>query len=112
MDKPTGRQLAAARTLLGLTQSDVAHRSNVSVPTLKRMEASEGMAAGMANNIDAVVRTLESTGIQFIPENGGGPGVRLHKLRPELEPLGVTGKPAHASGYDKAPGLRPSKITE
>lgn len=79
MDKPTGRQLAAARTLAGLTQADVAVRSNVSVPTLKRMEASEGMVTGMANNIDAVVRALKGAGVDFIPENGGGAGVRLRK---------------------------------
>lgn len=79
MDKPTGRQLAAARTLVNLTQHDVAQRSSVSVPTLKRMEASEGAAVGMSNNIDAVVRALESAGVEFIPENGGGAGVRLAK---------------------------------
>lgn len=77
MDKPTGRQLAAARTLLGLTQAEVAARSNLSVPTLKRMEAREGPATGMQNNIDAVVRTLEAAGIGFIDDAAGGPGVRL-----------------------------------
>jgi len=77
MDKPTGRQLAAARTLLGLTQADIAARSNLSVPTLKRMEASEGPVAGMQNNVDAVVRALESAGVEFIPENGAGAGVRM-----------------------------------
>lgn len=79
MDKSTGRQLAAARTLLGLTQADVAARSNLSIPTLKRMEASEGAVTGMQNNVDAVVRALEAAGIEFIPENGGGAGVRLRK---------------------------------
>jgi hypothetical protein len=44
------------------------------------MEASEGVVMGMANNIDAVVRTLVGAGVQFIPENGGGVGVRLAKL--------------------------------
>jgi len=77
MNKPTGRQLAAARTLLGLTQAEVAARSNLSVPTLKRMEAREGPATGMQNNIDAVIRTLEAAGIDFIDDAAGGPGVRL-----------------------------------
>lgn len=83
MDKPTGRQLAAARTLLGLTQADVAARSNLSVPTLKRMEASEGPVAGMQNNIDAVIRALEEAGVIFQGEGeavGGGRGVRLRTL--------------------------------
>ena len=76
---PTGRQLAAARTLAGLTQGEVAARANVSTPTLKRMEACEGPVAGMANNIGAVIRVLEEAGVQFL-EGGStadGPGVAL-----------------------------------
>ncbi len=79
MVKPTGRQIASARTLVGLGQAEVAARANVSTPTLKRMEASEGAVAGMQNNVDAVVRALEAAGVEFIPENGGGAGVRLRK---------------------------------
>jgi predicted transcriptional regulator len=79
MDNPTGRQLAAARTLVGLTQADVAARASISVPTLKRMEASDGIVVGMANNVNAVIRALEAAGAEFIPENGGGAGVRLRK---------------------------------
>lgn len=82
MAKPMGRQLAAARTLLGLTQADVASRSNLSIPTLKRMEASEGPVAGMQNNVDAVVRALEAAGVIFQGEGeavDGGPGVRLKR---------------------------------
>lgn len=75
----TGRQIAAARTLLGIGQAELASRSTISVPTLKKMEASEGPAAGLANNVAAVRRVLEIAGIQFIAENGGGPGVRLRK---------------------------------
>jgi hypothetical protein len=43
------------------------------------MEASEGSAAGMANNVEAVRRALESAGVIFVEENGEGPGVRLRK---------------------------------
>ncbi|MEP9349167.1 helix-turn-helix domain-containing protein [Xanthobacter sp. KR7-225] len=78
----TGRQIAAARALVGLSQADVATRANISVPTLKRMEASEGPAAGLANNVAAVMRTLEAAGIAFLAEGqaaDGGPGVRLAK---------------------------------
>ncbi|MFC3060366.1 helix-turn-helix domain-containing protein [Paenirhodobacter populi] len=77
--RPTGRQLAAARALAGLSQATVAAVARISVPTLKRMEASEGPAVGMANNVEAVCRTLEAAGVEFIPENGGGVGVRLQK---------------------------------
>ena len=78
---PTGRQIAAARTLLGLTQSDLALRSAISVPTLKRMEGSDGAASGMTNNVAAVCAALESAGVIFVAENGDGPGVRLRKAK-------------------------------
>lgn len=73
----SGRQLAAARTLLGKTQAEIAIAARVSVPTLKRMEASEGSVSGMTNNVAAVVAALIDLGIVFIPSNGNGPGVRL-----------------------------------
>jgi transcriptional regulator with XRE-family HTH domain len=71
----TGRQIAAARTLLGMTQPELATRSSISVPTLKRMEASEGPAPGMANNVAAVRAALEDAGVEFT--NGEQPGVRM-----------------------------------
>lgn len=46
---------------------------------MRRMEASEGPAAGMANNVAAVQRALEEAGVIFVPENGEGAGVRLRK---------------------------------
>ena len=79
MDNLTGRQIAAARTLVGMTQADLAVRANVSTPTLKRMEASAGAAVGLKNNVEAVRRALEGAGVEFIAENGGGAGVRLRK---------------------------------
>lgn len=77
--KILGCQIAAARALLRLEQTDLAKAANISVPTLRRMEASEGAAAGMANNVAAVRIALEAAGAQFISENGGGAGVRLKK---------------------------------
>ncbi|WP_041368110.1 helix-turn-helix domain-containing protein [Methylocella silvestris] len=77
--RPTGRQIAAARTLLGMTQPQLAAQANISIPTLKRMEATDGPAAGMGNNVDAIARALEAAGVEFIPENGSGAGVRLRK---------------------------------
>ena len=76
----TGRQIAAARALLGMSQADLATQGNLSVPTIKRMEGSPGPATGLANNVDAVRRALEAAGVEFIPENGGGAGVRLRKV--------------------------------
>ncbi|AJD45460.1 helix-turn-helix domain-containing protein [Rhizobium sp. SEMIA 4085] len=76
----TGKQLAAARVLAGLGQVELAKNANVSAPTLRRMEASEGEVKGMANNVVAVVRALEAAGIAFLDgdySGAGGPGVRL-----------------------------------
>ena len=75
----TGRQIAAARALLGMSQSALAERSNLSVPTIKRMEGTTGAAPGMVNNLAALQTALETAGVEFIPENGGGAGVRLRK---------------------------------
>ena len=75
----TGRQIAAGRALTGMDQKTLAEAARVSVPTLRRMEASDGPASGYPNNVDAVQRALEAAGVQFIAENGGGAGVRLRR---------------------------------
>lgn len=75
----TGRQISAARALLGLGQGELAAAASISVATLRRMEASKFSAAGLTNNVVAVRRALEAAGVEFIPENGGGAGVRLRK---------------------------------
>jgi transcriptional regulator with XRE-family HTH domain len=73
-------QLRAARALTGLSQAEVAEAAGVSVPTLKRAEA--GGAIKVADDtIAAIARALEKAGVEFIPENGGGAGVRLAKRR-------------------------------
>jgi DNA-binding XRE family transcriptional regulator len=72
-------QLKAARALARMDQQALADRSGVSVPTIKRMEAGDGPIRGNYENVAAVVAVLEASGIEFIPENGGGPGVRLRK---------------------------------
>ena len=78
-DQLTGRQIAAARTLLGLGQAELATAARISVPTLRRMESSDGEATGYANNVEAVRRALELAGVQFISETGGGLGVILRR---------------------------------
>ena len=75
----TGRQFAAARALAGLSQSELATMASVSVPTIKRIEATSGVVVAMANNLAAIRAALESAGVEFIAENGGGAGVRLRK---------------------------------
>lgn len=75
----TGRQIAAARVLLGMDQKTLATAANISVPTVRRIEGAPGAPSGYPNNIAAVCRALEAAGVEFIAENGGGPGVRLRK---------------------------------
>ena len=65
-----------------MSQAQLATQASISVPTLKRMEASAGEVAGMPNNVAAVRRALESAGVIFVAENGDGPGVRLRKAVP------------------------------
>jgi hypothetical protein len=60
-----------------LDQQELSNRSGVSVPRIKRMEAGDGPICGNYENVAAVVGVLEAAGIEFIPENGGGPGARL-----------------------------------
>ena len=73
------RQLKAARTLVGWSQEELASAANVSLPTIKRLEAAEGWLGGRQTTGQKIRAALEKAGIQFIDENGGGPGVRLRK---------------------------------
>jgi transcriptional regulator with XRE-family HTH domain len=73
------RQIKAARALLGWSQDDLAARSNVSVPTIKRLEAADGEIGGRAETREALLSALREGGIEFLAENGGGMGVRLAK---------------------------------
>lgn len=70
-------QVKAARALLRWSQVDLAERSEVSLPTIKRLEASTGPVGGRDETEKAIRTALEAAGVQFIEENGGGPGVRL-----------------------------------
>jgi transcriptional regulator with XRE-family HTH domain len=73
------RQLKAARALLAWSQSQLATAANVSIPTIKRLEAREGLLGGRDETGAKIREALETAGIVFIEENGDGPGVRLRK---------------------------------
>lgn len=78
----TGNQLKAARALVGIDQADLAERAKVNVNTIRNMEAAgAGPIAGRAINVHAVQAALERAGVEFIPENGGGAGVRMRERR-------------------------------
>jgi len=75
----TSEQIRAARALLGWRAEDLAIASSVGVATIRRAElAAQKTSMTAANNL-ALRRALESAGVDFIDENGGGPGVRLRK---------------------------------
>jgi transcriptional regulator with XRE-family HTH domain len=73
------RQLKAARALLAWSQEGLAGAAGISVPTIKRLEAQEGPLGGRSETARKIRLALENAGIEFIDENGGGPGVRLRK---------------------------------
>ncbi len=75
----TSAQIRAARSLVRWRAEDLSRHSAVGVATIRRAElAEEETSMTMANDL-AVRRALESAGVEFIDENGGGPGVRLKK---------------------------------
>jgi transcriptional regulator with XRE-family HTH domain len=71
--------IRAARALLRWEQRDLAEASSVSLPTIKRLESQPGAMAAHMSTVSALRKALEAAGIEFIDENGGGPGVRLRK---------------------------------
>ena len=77
----TTRQIKAARALLDWSQAELASASGLSVPTIKRIESKPGDVGGRADTAARVVSALEAAGAEFIPENGGGVGVRLREGR-------------------------------
>ena len=78
----TSEQMLAARGLLRWSQQDLAEASKVSLSTIKRLEGRPGPVEANATTVEALRRALETAGVQFIPENGGGAGVRLRKDGP------------------------------
>ena len=77
----TSAQMRAARAMLAISQRELAESSGVSLPTIQRMEASEGNVRGFVDTLTKVVEALERAGIELIGENapstGTGRGVRL-----------------------------------
>ena len=77
----TASQLRAARALLGVDQRQLAELADVSLPTIQRMEASDGMVRGNVDSLMKLIAALEGAGVELIADNavshGGGRGVRL-----------------------------------
>jgi len=73
----TSSQIRAGRTLIRWTAEDLSRQSAVSLRTIRRAELAERDTSMTAANDLAIRRALEAAGVEFIDENGGGPGVRM-----------------------------------
>jgi len=77
----TAPQMRAARALLGIDQRTLAAASGVSLPTVQRMEASDGQVRGNIDSLTKIIEALERLGIELIGEGAvsqsGGRGARL-----------------------------------
>jgi predicted transcriptional regulator len=75
----SGRQLKAARALVGWEQTDLAKKSGVAVSTIRRMESFQGEVGARTSTLSLVEKALEKAGIEFL--NSESPGVRLRPKR-------------------------------
>jgi transcriptional regulator with XRE-family HTH domain len=77
----TAAQIRAARALVGIDQRKLAELCELSLPTIQRMEASDGFIRGNVDSLMKLVAALDAAGIELISDNalsaGGGRGVRL-----------------------------------
>ncbi len=84
----TSAQMRAARALLGMDQQALADLAGVSLPTVQRMEASEGNVRGVIDTLVKVVAAFDAAGVELIsanaPSSGQGRGVRF-KAEPSIE---------------------------
>ena len=79
----TAAQMRAARALLGIDQRQLADLAGISLPTVQRMEASDGNVRGVVDTLTKVVEAFDRAGIELIGDNaasqGGGRGVRFKR---------------------------------
>ncbi len=82
----TGAQMRAARALLGIDQRQLAELAGVSLPTIQRMESSEGNVRGVVNTLTKIVEAFDAAGVELIGEKvrslGDGRGVRFKRTIP------------------------------
>jgi transcriptional regulator with XRE-family HTH domain len=94
-------QMRAARALLGIDQRTLAEMSGVSLPTIQRMEASEGNVRGVVDTLTRVVDALSAAGIELIGEHGEstgiGRGVRLKEAARQKTTARKTARPRRAA---------------
>jgi predicted transcriptional regulator len=85
----TAAQIRAARALIGMDQRRLAEAAGLSLPTIQRMESSDGQVRGNVDSVVKVVDAFEKAGVEMIGEGaasaGGGRGVRLKSAPPAEE---------------------------
>ncbi|WP_242129175.1 helix-turn-helix transcriptional regulator [Sphingobium sp. Sx8-8] len=98
-------QIRAARALLGIDQRQLAEMAGVSLPTIQRMEASNGEVRGTVDKLMKLIRALEGAGIEILgehaPSTGTGRGVRLRETQAGQSFVGNASLP-----YDRRPTSR------
>lgn len=86
--------MRAARALLGVDQRQLAEMASLSLPTIQRMEASDGQVRGIIDTLMKVVEALGRAGVELIAENspsaGVGRGVRLRELQPQTAAISAS----------------------
>jgi predicted transcriptional regulator len=79
----TAGQIRGSRALLGIDQRTLAEAAGLSLPTIQRMEASDGVVRGNVDSLMKLIAALDSLGIELMSDNavssGGGRGVRLKR---------------------------------
>jgi len=79
----TAGQIRASRALLGIGQRALAEAAGLSLPTIQRMEASDGVVRGNVDSLMKLIAALDALGIELMTDNavssGGGRGVRLKR---------------------------------
>lgn len=90
----TAAQMRAARALLGIDQQTLADLADVSLPTIQRMEASQGQVRGIVETLMKVVQAFDAAGIELIGDEtmsqGKGRGVRFKESERRHESPGVS----------------------
>ena len=99
----TAGQLRAARALIGLDQRKLAELAGLSLPTIQRMEASEGVVRGNVESLTKLVEALNAAGIELIGDGAmsqsGGRGVRLRadgRVKDATDQRGLNARPDRA----------------
>lgn len=83
----SGPQIRAARALLDITASELADEAGISLRTLQRFEASQGVPDAQARLLERLKHTLEQRGVAFLGDPQHAPGVQL-SLQEALSPKG------------------------